>query len=187
MGMFVMMSKDQLGLEEESDATLRSKNSESEYPYTTECNLSRRGLVRVSLNSILEWRVAPSQNYCDELKFLISVSNLPRFLRPCLRLWAEGYSQSEIALITQTPQQTISNRLRKGLQICYDNTPVSFRRFSEHTIYRSPSHAPISSHRANCVRCGTTFVISIGIGRYCSVECKQVSMQRARRRKRIAG
>ncbi|MEP6755856.1 MAG: hypothetical protein ABJA67_10170 [Chthonomonadales bacterium] len=181
MAIFVMMTREQLGLEADADEMLRNTDVERDYPFTTENNLSRRGLIQVPLEAIAEWATAPTQSYCDELKFLISISALPQQVRGCMRLWSEGYSQCEIALMTRVSQQCVSKRLREGLRVCYDSSPVTFRRFSQHTIYRPPQKPNSTTKYSRCLRCGDKYSVGAGAGRYCSTECRQESIRRNRR------
>ena len=183
MPTFVMLNRDQLRLEDKADLLLRSVQADANYPASTEYNLTRRARFEVSLDSLAEWAIAPGQSFRDELQFLMSVSSLPRHLRVCVRLWANGHSQSEIALAIRVSQSVVSERIRSGLRICYDLSPITFRRFSQHTIYRAPTSRATNTQLSRCVRCGAQFAVGIGFGRHCSSECRQASFSNRRRRK----
>src|SRR5262249_46525191 len=114
-----------------------------------------------------------SQPMRDELRFLLSIARLDREFRRALKLWIDGWTQQEIAEAFNVPQQTVSYRIRQGLAACYDAAPLSFRRFSQHTIYRRARRVRRLAILRKCVRCGEEFPLGNGLGRYCSDGCKE--------------
>lgn len=179
---YVLLTPEQLALETAADELLRQAVPDPEQPVYTERQLVRRSRRMVSTDALAEMAVAPSQPLRDELRFLASVSRLSAEQRGCLNLWIDGWSQSEIAEAYGVCQQRISQRLRAALRICYDATPISFRRFSYHTIYRPPRRRKHAGLVHRCIRCGEEYLAGIGCGRYCSTACHHAA-EHARRSK----
>lgn len=173
MSIFVVLDAEGKRKEAEADALLNSLPRDPDCPTYTEEQLARRGSRLVSVDSLADTVTAPPPALCDELRFLLSVCNLPLMQRLCLRLWIQGYSQEDIARRSGLSQQSISLRLRRALKKCYDNAPLSFRRFSQHTIYRAPARARNAMILRPCLYCGERFPLGCGCGRYCSTPCRE--------------
>jgi hypothetical protein len=172
---YVLLTPEQLALEAAADELLRHAVPDPERPVYTERQLARRGRRLVSSDVLAEMATAPPQPLRDELRFLAAVSHLSAEQRGCLNLWLDGWSQREIAEAYGVCQQRISQRLRVALRICYDATPISFRRFSYHTIYRPPRRRKQIAWARRCIRCGEEYPAGIGCGRYCSTACRHAA------------
>ncbi len=138
MPLRIALSPEQLALETAADRILDAAPPDAGCPTYTERQLRRHACVAVSLEDIVDRSMGPTQALRDELCFLAAVTPLQRDARAVLRLWTDGWSQEEIAGACGMSQQRVSQRLRRALAACYDSTPISFRRFSHHTIYRPP-------------------------------------------------
>ena len=134
----ILLTHEQLAMEEAADRLLRSAPRDPACPVYTERQLSRHGRVVLSLDEIVDRVTTPVQSLSDELRFLAAVTPMNPTSRTVLRLWTDGWTQAEIGEACGISQQRVSQRLRRALAACYDSTPISFRRFSHHTIYRPP-------------------------------------------------
>ena len=141
--------------------------------FCSERNLSRRGknMVPIPVDYLVQMEAAPSQSFREELRFLISVTRQAPKVTSCLLLWVDGYTQSEIALRLLVTQQCVSARLRQGLIKCYDSSPITFRAFSRHTIYRRPTRGRYKFPQRWCLYCREPFPSPSGFGRYCGEKC----------------
>lgn len=175
MSVFVILSPEEIRLELAADALILAHPQDSSLPAYTERQLARRGRRMIPVDSLAEMTAAPSQSLRDELRFLASVSRLSAELRGCLNLWIDGWTQQEIAQACAVSQQRVSQRLRAALRICYDAAPLSFRRFSYHTIYRPPRRIRKEMITRRCARCGEEFPLGNGAGRYCSTSCREAA------------
>lgn len=144
----VLLEREQLALEEAADRLLRSLPRDPACPTYTERQISRRGKVIVSLDEIADRVTAPVQSLSDELRFLAAITPMHPTARTVLNLWTQGWTQTEIAHACGMSQQRVSQRLRSALTACYDSTPLSFRRFSYHSIYRPPRRGPARGRTA---------------------------------------
>lgn len=158
-------------LEEAADRLLRAAPADPERPAYTERRLSRRARLTASIELLAATAAPPCRSLRDELAFLLTVSEIDQDSRRCLRLWIDGWTQAEIAAAIGISQQRISQRIRVGLRACYDASPISFERFSHHTIYRAPSHSPARSHRRRCLRCAEVLDPDRMRGRLCQ-DCR---------------
>ncbi|MCC6730129.1 MAG: helix-turn-helix domain-containing protein [Chthonomonadales bacterium] len=173
------LTPEQRALERAADELLAALPADPRAPARPERRMrAAGGRAMLSLDRLAEMPVAPSQPLRDEIAFLVSVTALPARARLCLGRWADGYSQSEIAARLGVSQQRVSQILRQALAACYANAPLSFRRFSFHTIYRPPRHSrPLVALRI-CARCGETFPLHLGWGRHCSRACAEAARHR---------
>ena len=171
------LSDEQLALERVADRLLETFPPDSDRPAYTERQLARHGnrIVLVSLYSLSEKIVAEPQEFRDELRFLMSVTRLQPEQRRCLRLWVDGWNQWEIAEAYGVPQTTISYRIRRALRACYDSAPLSFRRFSYHSVYRKPRKTHDYAILRRCIHCEDEYSLGIGLGRYCSLRCRETA------------
>jgi hypothetical protein len=168
----------QVALERVADRLLETFPDDPERPAYSERRLARRGSGWMrSINSLAVEVVAEPQEFRDELRFLMSVTRLRPEIRRCLRLWVDGWSQYEIAEAYRVAQQTISYRLRTGLRACYESVPLSFRRYSYHSIYRRPHKGPELGLVRICVHCEEVYLMGLGAGRYCSERCRNTSFR----------
>jgi hypothetical protein len=152
-------------LEEAADRLLSEAPRDPERPAYTERHLARRVRLVTPIEAVAETIAPPVQSLCEELTFLLSVSRVDQDSRRCLQLWIDGWSQLEIAEAIGTSQQRVSQRIRIALEACYDATPISFGKFSEHTVYRPPRHGDRRAGFRRCVRCGET--LDSPHGRWC--------------------
>jgi hypothetical protein len=162
-------------LELMADHLLRTAPGDPERPVYTELQLSRRWKRVVSIEALAQRSACTPQSMRDELRFLLSMARLEPEFRRCLKLWIDGWNQQEIAAAFNVPQQTVSYRLRKALKVCYDAAPLSFRRFSQHTIYRKVRRLRRLSILRKCLQCGEEYPLGIGYGRYCSSGCGETA------------
>ena len=171
------LSDEQRALERVADRMLQTFPPDPNRPAYTERQLARHGnrLTILSIYSLSERLVAEPQEFRDELRFLMSVTRLRPEQRRCLRLWVDGWSQWEIAEAYGVEQQTISYRIRRALRTCYDSTPLSFRRFSYHSIYRRPQKGRDNTILRKCAHCEDAYSLGVGIGRYCSQRCRETA------------
>ena len=171
------LSDEQLAMERVADRMLETFPPDPDRPAYTERQLARHGkhLVVVSIYNLSERMVAEPQEFRDELRFLMSVTRLRPEQRRCLRLWVDGWNQWEIARAYGVPQQTISYRIRRALRACYDSAPLSFRRFSYHSIYRKPRNGREFSILRKCAHCEDAYSLGVGLGRYCSLRCRETA------------
>ena len=169
------LTPEQLALEHVADRLLETFPADPERPAYTERQLARHGgrLVVLSIHALSEMIVAEPQEFRDELRFLMSVTRLRPEHRRCLRLWVDGWSQWEIADAYRVHQQTVSYRLRRALRACYDSMPLSFRRFSYHSVYRRPHKGRGLAMMRICAQCEEYFPLGLGSGRYCSLHCRE--------------
>lgn len=159
-------------LEMAADYLLRKTGRDPERPAYTERQLARKWPRAICLERIPRDASAP-QSLRDELRFLMSITRMDQEDRRCLKLWADGWTQQEIAEAYNVRQQVVSYRLQKSLQACYSSAPVSFRKFSQHTIYRKRSRVRTTAGSRRCAECRETFLAILGIGRYCCEECRK--------------
>jgi hypothetical protein len=172
MPMYVVLTPDELRLEQEADELLARSEPSPDLPVYTERQLREKEPPRrVTVNQIADLPSIRSQSLRDEMRFLASVSELTPKEAVCLRLWMDGWSQSDIAVRLGASQQLICRLLRQALIQCYDSTPLAFSVFSHHTIYRRPSKAGERPQPRLCAGCGEVFEGTLRRGRYCSVEC----------------
>ncbi len=173
MGPYVILSEEDWATEFRADAILAQWKIKGERSFSTERCMSRRGgsLIRLSVDYLLEVEAAPGQSFREELRFLISISHLSAVVKSCLKLWVDGYTQTEIANQLMVSQQTVSTRLKQGLNICYDLAPISFRAYCKRSIYYKPTKAPERITHRMCVYCHTLYQATPGRGRYCSGKC----------------
>src|SRR2546423_1491563 len=129
------MTPDQLALEVAADALLEDISPDPERPVYTERQLARKTPRLIDIQVMVERSFTQTESLGDEIGLLASVGRMTRENRRCLKLWIDGWSQREIAEAFEISQQFVSQRLRKALRACYDSAPISFRRFSHHTIY----------------------------------------------------
>ena len=176
----------QRALEHVADCLIETFPTDPKQPAYTEIQLARRGrrAAVVSIHGLSEMMLAEPQEFRDELRFLMSVTFLRPEYRRCLQLWVNGWTQPEIAAAYRVTQQTVSFRIRKALRSCYDSMPLSFRRFSHHTIYRRPQIARESSIIRVCAHCEDHFLLGIGFGRYCSLRCRETARHTREERER---
>lgn len=169
------LTPEQAAFEQVADRLLQTFPRDPERPAYSERQLARHGtrVSKVSFHRISEMLVAEPQEFRDELRFLMSVTRLRQEYRRCLQLWVDGWSQEEIAAAYGVHQQTVSYRLRRSLRACYDSAPLSFRRFSQHSIYRRPAKRRDSALLRVCAYCEEHFSLGIGLGRFCSVPCRE--------------
>lgn len=168
-------------LEMAADYLLRKTPRDPERPAYTERQLARKWPRALCVDRIPCDASAP-QSLRDELRFLMSITHLDREDRRCLKLWADGWTQQEIADAYNVRQQVVSYRLHQALRACYNSAPVSFRRFSQHTIYRRRSRVRTTVGSRQCAECREVFLAILGFGRYCSEECQQAGVEKERLR-----
>lgn len=181
MTAFVVLTGEELELEEAADALIRGADHDADCPAYTERQLGRRGArLVVRAEALAELAAAPPQPLRDEIRFLAAASRLTAELRACLLLWVDGWSQQEIALRLRVTQQAVSDRLRRALTICYDAAPISFRLFSHHSVYRPPSRGRRDTPVARCARCGEEVAAGPGRGRYCGSQCREAARHERR-------
>lgn len=136
-------------LEMEADAILRQHPKDPVYPAYTEHQLSRhgenhlQGSVDAMDGMLPAARVGLSA--ADEILFLMSVTNLSRRERICLRAWILGYNQKETGVLCGDTnrvftQQSVYRWLRSALLKIYDARGISFHAFSRRATYRPPFH-----------------------------------------------
>lgn len=183
--MRIVLPPEETALEDAADALLRQAPKDPERPSYTERQLARRAYRTVSIERLVETAALPPQSLRDELRFLASVSRMGRETRRYLRLWLDGWAQSEIAEGCKVTVQNVSRMLRRALRICYDAEPLSFRQFSHHTVYKKRrARGPMIVRR--CVHCEEEFSLEAGQGRYCSDRCRRAA-RRARRNSKKNG
>lgn len=173
MRTWVTLTEEQAALEKRADEMLRSAPMDPERPAYTERQLARHGYNRLIHNLDLPRAAAVQTDIRGELQFLASISRLQPFAHTCLRLWIDGWTQTEMARTMGISQAEISRQLRAALRICYDNTPISFRAFSRHTTYRRPAHVRKSPSQRRCIACGEIFLLHTGEGRFCGSDCRR--------------
>ena len=164
-------------LELVADHLLSSVPRDPERPAYTERQLSRRWRRAVNIEALSQRSTCTSQPMRDELRFLLSIVRLDPEFRRCLKFWIDGWTQQEIAEAFNVPQQTVSYRIRQGLAICYDAAPLSFRRFSQHTIYRKARRARRLAILRRCITCGEEYPLGCGHGRYCCEGCGEAAQR----------
>lgn len=177
MTSFASLTPVQAALERAADDLLRSAPADPERPAYTERQLARR-MTRQILS--LEWlaenaAVVMPQPMRDELKFLASVSRMSREKRRFLNLWMQGWTQNEIAEALRISQQRVSQQIRFALRRCYDATPLSFRRFSYHSIYKPRGRFREKPGLRSCLYCESGYAVGTGCGRYCSGTCREMA------------
>ncbi len=176
MPIIVVLTQEQLRLEQEADALLAAHPVNNECPAYTDRQMERRGaMLRIPVERIAELPALPSQSLRDELRFLASVTELTVAQRFCFKLWIDGWSQQEIAAKLRASQQHVARHLHHALVSCYDSTPLSFRHFCRKAIYRTPVKSRADSRARACYHCGEMYSGRIGNGRYCSPTCKQAA------------
>ncbi|HSV74254.1 MAG TPA: sigma factor-like helix-turn-helix DNA-binding protein [Chthonomonadales bacterium] len=160
-------SEDEARLEREADALLAGAVAGRARNWRTERQFARAGgpALRPSPEALERARAPLCQTDRDEMLFLLSVTPLPRLHRLCARLWADRWTQREIAAVVGCSQQRVSQVLRQALAACLDSLPVSFESFSRHSVYRPPLRVPPRERR--CTRCGEAFDARTTRGRLC--------------------
>jgi hypothetical protein len=159
-------------LEMAADHLLRTTPHDPERPTYTEQQLSQRWRRMLNIGALVDGKGCPSQTLRDEMRFLMSVTRMDPEYRRCLRLWVDGWTQEEIAHAYHVSQQVVSYRLKRALRSCYAAAPISFRRFSQHTIYRKRrTRTSVGARR--CAHCGEEFLIALGCGTLCSPACQE--------------
>jgi hypothetical protein len=185
MSLFIVLTPEEAALERAADALLRAQPPDPERPAYTERQFAQRGRCLVSVEHLVQTVAAPPQPFREELRFLASVSRLDPDSRRYMRLWTDGWSQQEIAAALNVSQQYVSQRLHHALRLCYDVAPLSFRRFSHHTIYHPPEKRRRSRIMARrCARCGEEFPLGLGHGRYCSSLCREPALREGRKKQK---
>jgi len=169
------MSADEAALEQAADDLLKTASPDPERPIYTERQLARRTVRIIPIDEMLEITFAPPQSLQDELRFLASVSHMNREHRRVLDLWVRGWNQREIATAFKISQQFVSQRLRRALGSCYDSVPISFRRFSHHTIYQKRRASRDFAILRQCANCQEEYPLGNGMGRYCSQRCREMA------------
>lgn len=177
---------EQRTLEQLADRLIEAFPPDPQRPVYTEIQLARKAgrNHRTYSAGLSEMQVAEPQEFCDELRFLISVTKLSPELRRSLQLWIEGWNQLEIARAFGVSQQTVSHRIRLALSICHDAAPLCFRRFSYHTIYRRPYRRRDILLR-RCSHCDDVYMLGLGVGRYCSQLCQETALHNKHDRDRF--
>lgn len=174
MRTFVVLTHEQLRLEEAADELLADLPPDLEQPVYTEVQLNRHGpRLKVSVDRIAHLGSIHSESFRDELRFLASVSDLSPMERICFGLWADGWSQAEIALKMHRCQQYVCRLLHRALLRCYDSSPLSFSAFCRHSVYRPPARRRTAPLARLCDGCGEVFDGRASQGRYCSSKCAQ--------------
>jgi hypothetical protein len=173
---------DERDLEEAADRLLRDAPRDPERPAYTERHLVRRTRLDAPIEALAETIAPPGRSLREELIFLLSVSRIDQDSRRCLRLWVDGWSQFEIAEAIGASQQRVSQRLRFALAACYDASPISFERFSEHAIYHAPRHGDRRNGLLRCARCGDVIDTTRVRGRCCPACRAALANQRPARR-----
>jgi DNA-binding CsgD family transcriptional regulator len=169
MGPYVVLTREELLLEVAADSLLAAVPRDPDYPVYTERQLQRHGSrLRVPAERLARLATIHGTDFRDELRFLASVTDLTLTERACLRLWSDGWTQQEIASKLRASQQWVGKALRRALQQCYDSTPLSFRSFCHHTIYRPPSRRREPPLARRCAVCGEIFEGSRCNGWYCA-------------------
>lgn len=172
MPCFVVLTREQIELEQAADALLSGTEHDPEQPVYTERTLRRREPpLRVSVDRIAHLESIRGQSLRDELRFLAAVTPLTRVEKACFSEWVDGWSQREIAHRLRLPQQTVCRLLHSALTQCYDSTPLSFDAFCKRSIYRPPSHELRRFKRRVCKGCGEEFAARSRRGVFCSLEC----------------
>lgn len=174
MAVYVILSPEQLALEEQADALLGGLIPDPDRPFYTEKRLLRRERYAIHVDALADVISSPSLSLQDEVHFLMSLSRLPRVQRLCLELWLDGWSQQDIAKTVNLCQQRISQLLACALRVCYSLRPLSFREFSRHAIYHAPAHRR-QQLEGMCLFCGEAYPRGAGWGRYCSERCQETS------------
>ena len=176
MSVYVVLPREDDLLEQAADVLLAALPIDQDHPAYTERQLEHQGLtLRVPVEDIGEMEVAEPQSLRDELRFLASVTELSPAERWCFKLWADGWSQREIAEKLRASQTYVGQRLRSALLSCYDATPLSFRHFCRHSVYRPPSSSRSGSVLRVCERCGEEFSGRAGSGRFCGSFCRRAA------------
>jgi hypothetical protein len=174
--------------EQAADALLRALPKDPDYPTYTDYQLSRhgQGICVASVETLPDARLSSHVDLSawDELAFLASVTPLTRRERLCLRAWLLGWTQVEMAARwarldcgLQT-QQSISRALRSALLKCYDARAISFTQFSRRFLYHKPLPRRKSWRALVCRYCREEYVASTGVGRYCSLSCREAAQHR---------
>lgn len=134
---FMALTRKERALERAADMIITSLPRDPERPAYTERQLARRGRRQIpaGVRTVLHAQ-GTAQPFQDELRFLATLSRLGPETRRCLSLWADGWTQREIAQALGLSQQRISQRLRQALRLCREHSSLSFRRFSHHTLHR---------------------------------------------------
>jgi hypothetical protein len=178
MPAYVVLTREELLLELEADNMLAAAPPDPDRPVYTERQLQRHGTrVRIPADRLAQLTCVRGPNFRDELRFLASVTDLTAFDQVCLRLWADGWTQREIAQRLGLTQLPISRCLRAALRQCYDAAPLSFRNFCHHTIYRPPSRRREAPMARQCLGCGEVFEGRGYRGAHCGKWCAQASEQ----------
>jgi len=154
-------------LEQEADALLERAGDGRGRDWRTERQLARAGETSLRLGSeaLEALCAAPCRTDREEIRFLLAVTPLPRMDRLCARLWADRWTQREIAEALGCSQQRVSQVLRRALAACLESLPVSFEQFSRRSIYRPPSR--VTPRERRCARCGEAFDARTTRGRLC--------------------
>ncbi len=178
-------------LEAASDSLLNAESRNSVYPAYTERQLSRHGekfmLCSADTMAAMIEDPRPSQTALDELKFLMSVTDLSRRERICLHAWILGWTQTELSghweiLARKVSQQSVSRWLRDALLKCYDSSGISFYIFSKHSLYRTPLKRREIARMRTCPYCHEHYAYGLSAGQYCSTSCFDASQHEFRSR-----
>ena len=176
MRIVITQAEKEIALEQEADRLLRVAPPNPERPVYTERQLARHGARYVRVRDLRCSSIGIDADTRDEIRFLANISRLEPFGRTCIRLWIDGWTQQEMSRTMGISQGEVSRQLRDALRACYDHTPITFREFSKHTIYRKPSHGRKSPLPRKCLYCGEAFLMFTGEGRYCSSSCQQAAI-----------
>ena len=175
----------ELALERQVDALLRSLPPDPDYPAFTEEQLLRhgKGYCVADTNCWVEAMIpgGPSQTFLEELTFVASLTHLTRRERICLRGWMLGWTQKEMSDLWNSvvgSQQEVSRILHTAVLKCFEVSELSFAHFSRHTIYRRPLRRNQGVPTRLCLYCHETFVRDLGCGRFCSISCREASRHR---------
>ena len=160
-------------LESLADGLIGEYDRDVEFPARREESLVRAGRRMVNMEGVAENAPALPQSARDELLFLLGVTSMPEDVRLCLLFWIDGWTQCEVSATMGICQQRVSQLLRKGLRLCCENLPISFREFSRHSIYHPPNHRRAPRAMRQCVRCGEPYEAGTGYGRCCSLFCSE--------------
>jgi len=175
MAVFIVLTREERALERAGDMALRALPPDLERPAYTERLLARRSRRLISMDALIENAATAPEPLRDELRFLASISRLEPKSRCCLILWIDGWTQREIAAALRVSQQSVSQWLRRALRACYDMSPLSFRRFSQRSIYRPPRRRRGPATLRRCAFCKGEFPPGSTGGRYCSTYCRQAA------------
>lgn len=119
----------------------------------------------------------PSQSWVDELKFMMSVTELNRMERFFLRAWMLGWTHDEakkrwIEQAGPDGKFKVVTVIRKAISRCFDNSGITFDAISKQSIYRKPMRKRDTHHNAICRHCSEPFILGFGDGAYCCTTCR---------------